>query len=74
MHKVILGHGSEYHNGQYNNIRLTKTGCIIIKMKYVTTTPISPEDYFRNKVQKGNKQLLHDKLSELTQVCQNTKQ
>ena len=54
MHRTVVGHGSDDHKGRSYNIRMTKTGCIITRMKrYIKANPISVDDYPRKKMSKN---------------------
>ena len=53
MYGTAVGHVSEYHNGRSNKIRVTKTRCTNTRTKrYIKTTPIYKEDYFKNAMSK----------------------
>ena len=55
-HGTIVRHGAEDNRGTSYKIRVTKTRCIITRVKrHVKATPISVEDYLRKDMSKANR-------------------
>ena len=63
MHREITGYGSDDHNGRKYNIRTTKNGCLIVRIKrYIKAMPIKAEENLKNGIRKTNPPQIMDKL------------
>ena len=63
---TIVLHGTGDHKGRCYKVQMTRTRCIITRMKrHVRATPILVEDYMRKEMSKANRPQTDDKLNKL---------
>ena len=61
----MVGRGDHNHNNRSYTIRITKTGCIIIRnSKDIKTTPITAEQCLRDQLTQHTEDLLHKILKQ----------